>query len=161
MFTFEMNRDHFTVLNLTDMQLNECHYDSTDPGFDHSYAVFDHTVRTLVDRVQPDLITITGDLSMADQPKAYPQLADYMDAFGIPWCAVWGNHEEQDVTKWVNFVYEFLPYYRSKNHFFHEDGDPALGNGNYLIAIQKDGQPVHTLFMVDSTTASGCRTKPA
>jgi hypothetical protein len=112
--------------------------------------VFDHTVRTLVDRVKPDLITITGDLSMADQPKAYPQLADYMDAFGIPWCAVWGNHEEQDVTKWVNFVYEFLPYYRSKNHFFHEDGDPALGNGNYLIAIQKDGQPVHTLFMVDS-----------
>lgn len=150
MFTFEMKQEHFTVLNLTDMQLNEYHYDPTDPRYDNSYAVFDHTVRTLVDRVKPDLITITGDLSMADQPKAYPKLADYLDAFGIPWCCVWGNHEEQDVTKWVNFVYEFLPYYRSKAHFFHEDGDPALGNGNYLIAIQKDGKPVHTLFMMDS-----------
>ena len=150
MFTFEMKRDHFTVLNLTDMQLNEYHYDPTDPRYDNSYDVFDHTVRTLIDRVKPDLITITGDLSMADQPKAYPKFADYMDAFGIPWCAVWGNHEEQDVTKRVNFVYEFLPYYRSKAHFFHEDGDPALGNGNYLISIEKDGKPVHTLFMLDS-----------
>ena len=150
MVTFEMKQDHFTVLNLTDMQLNEYHYDPADPRYDNSYDVFDHTVRTLVDRVKPDLITITGDLSMADQPKAYPMLADYMDAFGIPWCAVWGNHEEQDVTKWVNFVYEFLPYYRSKANFFHEDGDPALGNGNYLISIQKDSKPVHTLFMMDS-----------
>lgn len=150
MFTFEMKRDDFTVLNLTDMQLNKYHYDPADPRYDNSYDIFDHTVRALIDRVKPDLITITGDLSMADQPRAYPKLADYMDAFGIPWCCVWGNHEEQDVTKWVDFVYEFLPYYRTKAHFFHEDGDPALGNGNYLIAICKDGQPVHTLFMMDS-----------
>ena len=60
MFTFEMKQDHFTVLNLTDMQLNECHYDPADSGYDNSYAVFDHTVRTLVDRVKPDLITITN-----------------------------------------------------------------------------------------------------
>ena len=25
MFTFEMKKDRFTVLNLTDMQLDECH----------------------------------------------------------------------------------------------------------------------------------------
>ena len=150
MFTFEMKKDRFTVLNLTDMQLDECHWDPAAPGYDDSFPVFDHTVRTLVERTRPDLITITGDLSMADQPKAYPALADYMDAFGIPWCAVWGNHEEQDVTKWVDFVYEFLPYFRTKDHFFHEDGDPAMGNGNYTIGIYRDGKPVHALFMMDS-----------
>ncbi|MBQ3504282.1 MAG: metallophosphoesterase [Oscillospiraceae bacterium] len=150
MFSFDMNGDTFTVLNITDTQLNECHWDPGDPGYDNSYAVMDHTVRTLIDRVKPDLITITGDLSMADQPKAYPAFADYMDAFGIPWCAVWGNHEEQDVVEKVNFVYTFLPYYHTKKHFFHEDGDPAMGNGNYVITVSKDGSPVHALFMMDS-----------
>jgi hypothetical protein len=100
--------------------------------------------------VKPDLITITGDISMTDQPKAYPAFADYMDAFGIPWCVVWGNHDQQDVVERINFVYKILPYYRSLNHFFHEDGDPAMGNGNYIIAIEKDGQPAHALFMMDS-----------
>lgn len=150
MFHFEIEKDRFTILNLSDMQLNEYHYDPEDPRYNNSLAVFDYTVRELIARVKPDLITITGDLSMADQPKAYPQLADYIDAFGIPWCAVWGNHEQQDVEKRVNFVYEFLPYYRSRKHFFHEDGDPEMGNGNYLISIEKGGKPVHTLFMIDS-----------
>ena len=150
MFTFEMKRDEFTVLNITDIQLNECHYDPNDPEYDNSYAIMDHTIRTLIERVKPELITITGDLSMADQPKAYPKFADYMDQFGIPWCVVWGNHDQQDPEERIAFVYKILPYYRSKKHFFHEDGDPALGNGNYLIGITKDGKTVHTLFMIDS-----------
>ena len=150
MFSFEMKGDTFTVLNLTDPQLNECHWDPTLPGYDNSFPVLDRTVRTLVKRVEPDLITITGDLSMADQPKAYPALADYMDAFQIPWCVVWGNHDQQDVVERINFVHKVLPYFRSRSHFFHEDGDPTMGNGNYIIAIEKDGKPVHALFMIDS-----------
>ena len=150
MFSFEMKGDTFTVLNLTDPQLNEYHWDPTLPGYDNSFPVLDRTVRTLVQRVKPDLITITGDLSMADQPKAYPALADYMDAFQIPWCVVWGNHDQQDVVERINFVHKVLPYFRSRSHFFHEDGDPAMGNGNYIIDIEKDGKPVHALFMIDS-----------
>lgn len=150
MFSFEMKGDTFTVLNLTDPQLNEYHWDPTLPGYDNSFPVLDRTVRTLIKRVKPDLITISGDLSMADQPKAYPALADYMDAFQIPWCVVWGNHDQQDVVERINFVHKVLPYFRSRSHFFHEDGDPAMGNGNYIIAIEKDGKPVHALFMIDS-----------
>ena len=150
MFTFNIKGDAFTVLNLTDPQLNDCHWDPTDPGYDHSFAALDRTVRTLIDRVKPDLITVTGDISMTDQPKAYPAFADYMDAFGIPWCVVWGNHDQQDVVERIDFAYKILPYYRSRKHFFHEDGDPAMGNGNYIIAICKDGKPVHALFMFDS-----------
>ena len=150
MFTFNIKGDAFTVLNLTDPQLNDCHWDPTDPGYDHSFAVLDRTVRTLIDRVKPDLITVTGDISMTDQTKAYPAFADYIDAFGIPWCVVWGNHDQQDVVERIDFVYKILPYYRSRKHFFHEDGDPAMGNGNYIIAICKDGKPVHALFMFDS-----------
>lgn len=149
MFSFDMKGDQFTILNLTDMQLNECHYDPNDPGYDDSFAVMDYTIRTLIDRVKPELITITGDISMADQPKAYPAFADYMDRFDIPWCLVWGNHDQQEADG-IAFVNSVLPYYRTKKNFFHEDGDPSLGNGNYLIAINRDGRPVHVLFMIDS-----------
>ena len=62
MFTFEMQRDSFTVLNITDMQLNEYHYDKADPRYDHSYDVMDHTIRTLVERVKPDSVQVAFDL---------------------------------------------------------------------------------------------------
>lgn len=150
MFSFDIKNELFTVLNITDMQLNECHYDPKDPGYGNYFIVMDFTITTLLKRAKPDLITVTGDLSMADQPKAYPALADYLDSFGIPWCVVWGNHDQQDVDERINFVYKILPYYRTKKYFFHEDGDPEMGNGNYLIAIRKEGKPVHVLFMLDS-----------
>ena len=150
MFTFEMTNDRFTVLNLTDPQLNECHWDPNHPDYGNFFQILDLTVRTLIDRVKPDLITVTGDISMADQPKAYPAFADYLDQFEIPWCVVWGNHDQQDVVERINFVYKVLPYYHSCKHFIHENGDPAMGNGNYIIAIEKNSVPVHALFMMDS-----------
>lgn len=150
MFNFEMKGDHFTVLNVTDMQLNECNYDPSDPDYGDLYDIMDYTIKELVKRTHPDLITVTGDLSMSDQPKAYPKLGDYMDSLGIPWCVVWGNHDQQDVIERINFVYKVLPYYRTLKYFFHEDGDPSMGNGNYLISINRDSRPVHVLFMADS-----------
>lgn len=150
MFTFEMKNDKFTVLNLTDMQLNECNYDPDDSEYGNAFAVMDYTIKEVIKRAEPDLITITGDISMADQPKAYPAFADYMDSFQIPWCLVWGNHDQQDVTERINFVYKVLPYYRQKKYFFHEDGDPEMGNGNYVIKIKHGNDTVHALFMIDS-----------
>ena len=145
-----MKNGRFTVLNLTDMQLNECNYDPDDPNYGNGFEVMDYTIKEVVKRSDPDLITITGDISMADQPKAYPAFADYMDSYKIPWCLVWGNHDQQDVTERINFVYKILPYYREKQYFFHEDGDPAMGNGNYVIEIKNGDKPVHALFMLDS-----------
>ena len=150
MFKFEMKNGRFTILNLTDMQLNECHYDPASPDYGNVFAVMDYTVKEVIKRSNPDLITITGDISMADQPKAYPAFADYMDSFNIPWCLVWGNHDQQDVTERIDFVYKVLPYYRKKKYFFHEDGPKELGNGNYLIEIKNGEKTVHTLFMMDS-----------
>ena len=49
----------FTVLNLTDI-----HWDIVDwkPGNEQYEAVM-KTIKTMVDRIQPDLITVSGDLS--------------------------------------------------------------------------------------------------
>ena len=148
-YLFKQTDRDFVILNLTDVQLCECQWDKNDPGYDNSFDVMDHTVRTLIQRVKPDLITVTGDMSSCDQPKAYPAFADYIDAFDIPWCVTWGNHDQQE-PEGIAFVDTILPYYRSCKNFIHEDGDPALGNGNYLIGIKEGDAVVHTLFMVDS-----------
>ncbi len=149
MFRFEKPKDRdFVILNLTDVQLCECQWDKSHPDYDNAYDILDHTVRTLIERVKPDLITVTGDISSCDQVKSYPAFGRYLDQFEIPWCVVWGNHDQQDG---IEFVYGVVEDYRANcKYFFHEDGDSALGNGNYLIGICKEGQPIHTLFMMDS-----------
>ncbi len=149
MFQFEkQNKTDFVILNLADVQLCECHWDKEDENYQNFFAIADHTIRTLIDRVKPDLITMTGDLSGSEEPKAYPAIGRYLDSFGIPWCTVWGNRDQRGG---IAFVYSVLEDYRANcKHFFHEDGDPSLGNGNYLITISQNGKPLHTLFMLDS-----------
>ncbi len=145
-FQKEKNKD-FVVLNLTDVQLCECQWDENDPKYDNAYAIMNYTVKTLIERVKPDLITVTGDISSADQKKAYPAFSKYIEQYRIPWALTWGNHDQQDG---MEFLDDILKIYRKGQYFVHEDGDPTMGNGNYVIAIMQDGKPVHALFMVDS-----------
>ena len=87
----------FTVLNLTDI-----HWDIVDwkPGNEQYEAVI-KTIKPLVDRIQPDLITVSGDLSWGMAVESYVAVADLLDGFGIPWAPVWGNreHEKEEVNQ--------------------------------------------------------------
>ncbi len=149
MFRFQKQEGKdFVVLNLTDVQLCECQWDKNDPNYDNAFDILDRTVRELVSCVKPDLITVTGDISSADQKKAYLPFGRYLDQFGIPWCLTWGNHDQQEG---LDFCRDVVADYRENcSHFLHEDGDPALGNGNFIIEIGKGDKPVHALFMIDS-----------
>ena len=53
--------------------------------------IFRKTVETLIERVSPDLITLSGDLSYADDFASYKKFADYFDSFQIPWTCIFGN----------------------------------------------------------------------
>ncbi len=142
----------FTVLNLTDIQLCDHQWDKNDPNYDNAFDILDHTVRTLVSRVKPDLITVTGDIGHYGAYRAYPAFGRYIDQFGVPWCVVWGNHDHQNGKAFLSGV---VACYRTGcKHFFFEEGDAALGNGNYLIEICHDGRPLHALFMMDSHNRS-------
>ncbi len=149
MFRFEKKAEKdFVILNLTDVQLCECDWDKNDPKCLNLFEIMDHTVRTLINRVKPDLITMTGDISGSEEPKAYPAFGRYLDGFCIPWCTVWGNRDQRGG---IEFVYGVLADYRANcQHFFHEDGEKSLGNGNYLIGIYEKDRLLHTLFMLDS-----------
>ena len=141
-FHKEQNKD-FVILNLSDPQMSDGEWADDHP----LKAIIEHTVTQLVERVQPDLITITGDVAWAEHYKSYESLANLLDSTGIPWAPVWGNHDHQCGKESLLRAAALL-----KEHplCLLEDGDPAYGNGNYIITIDEEGTPVTALFMIDS-----------
>ena len=132
----------FTVLNLTDI-----HWDivAWAPG-NPEYETVVGTIRELVRRAQPDLITVSGDLSWGMAVESYVAVADLMDSFGIPWAPVWGNHDYEKEAVNQGAVAEFA----KRSLCLFEAGDPDLGCGNYTLAIQENGRTVAGLLMADT-----------
>ena len=79
--------EDFVILKLTDIQDN----DFLDIGR-RKYT--EQTITELVERVKPDLITMTGDQIWAPFVKySLDDLIEFMDSFKIPWAPVNGNHD--------------------------------------------------------------------
>ena len=136
------NKD-FIILNLTDTQLSN---DEWADGHNNR-KILEYTITELVQRVKPDLITVSGDLAWAGNYHAYTMLAKFLEGFQTPWAFVFGNHDAQDGPEPVDKVAtEYLTY----PHCVFEKGDPALGNGNYVICIQENEKIVEALIMMDS-----------
>jgi len=138
----DINKD-FLVLNLSDPQMGDDEWAEGHPYKD----IIEYTVKELVSRVKPDLITITGDVAWAEHYTSYECLADLLDSTGIPWAPVWGNHDHQCGLDPLHKAAELL-----KNHplCLFEDGDPTFGSGNYILTVNEDDRPITALFMIDS-----------
>ena len=144
MFTLNKNPDRdFVILNITDTHITGRDW-TEDTG--HK-AILDKTLAELIERVRPDLITLTGDYSTEPYFIDMVRFADYMESFGIPWAPVWGNHDhgEGDV-----FLDHAADVFLTKPHCIFEKGDRAMGSGNYIIRIEENGKPVTALFMTDT-----------
>lgn len=133
----------FKILNLTDTQLAS---DEWTEGHKNR-AILEHTLTELVRTVDPNLITVTGDLAWAEETLAYDSLADLLDSFERPWAPVWGNHDNQ---KGPESIEALVDRYLTHPYCVYEKGDPALGNGNYVIAIEEEGKIVEGVIMMDS-----------
>ena len=131
----------FTVLHLTDTHLY--HDEWIGEKGEHLKA----TVNYLVEQAKPDLITISGDLAWAGQYQSYEDFAEWMDSYGIPWAPVFGNHDDQDGREAVCRAADIL---KARPTCLLEEGDPALGYGNYVIVIEEEGRPVHGIILMDS-----------
>ena len=119
----------FRILNFSDTHMRK-----SELAEGHLFrAVFERTITEAINRVKPDLITISGDVSWSGDDAAHAWLADYFDSFGIPWAPVMGNHDHQCGEAFVDGIADvFLSH---KNCLF-EKGDAALGCGNYIILIE-------------------------
>ena len=133
----------FVILNLTDPQLGN---EEWQEGHKNR-RILETTVRELVERVRPDLITVSGDLAWAGHDLAYDMLADFLDSFGVPWAPVWGNHDNQNGAESVESV---VARYLTHPYCIYERGEPEFGNGNYIILIEENGAPIEAIFMLDS-----------
>ena len=138
----QTNKD-FVILNLTDPQLGASEWED---GHLHR-NILEYTVRELIKRTNPDLITVSGDLAWAGQEHAYDMIGSFLDSFQIPWAFVWGNHDNQEGAEFVNKIAD---KYMALKHSVYEKGDAAIGNGNYVITIKEGEKIVEALILMDS-----------
>ncbi len=136
------NKD-FVILNLTDVH-TENHELSEDS---EKLRVLKNTVTELVERIKPDLITVSGDLAWGGSFEAYRMLADFMEGFNTPWTLAWGNHDQEKGYEVLDRSAEIL---RGSKNLIYEDGPAELGRGNFVIAICEDDKIVHGIIVMDT-----------
>lgn len=133
----------FHVVVFADPQLSG---EEWAPGHPKRTLLVD-TVREVVARVQPDLIMLCGDISYAGDMQAYECYAAFLDSLQIPWTPVWGNHDNQNGPECVNRQAALC---MAHPYCVYESGDPAMGNGNFVIAVEEAGRVVEGIIVMDS-----------
>jgi hypothetical protein len=133
----------FTILNFSDPQLSNAEWGEGHPNG----ILLRETITAMIDEVKPDLITVSGDLAWASEFVAYDMLAKFLDSFGIPWAPVFGNHDNQHGPEAVCKAAEIM---KAQKTCLLEQGDPAMGYGNYVIGIEEEGRLIHGLILMDS-----------
>ncbi|MBQ9745098.1 MAG: metallophosphoesterase [Clostridia bacterium] len=144
MFKLYKKKDKdFLILNLTDVHTedNELYEDSVKK------RVLVNTVTEVVNRVRPDLITLSGDQAWAGHFKAIEFLSELMESFNIPWTLVWGNHDHDRGDEVLDKTAEI--FMRGRN-FIYEHGPVELGKGNFVIGICEDDKIVEGLILMDT-----------
>ena len=136
------NRD-FRIINLTDPQLSDGEWEEGK----QEKNVLERTVKTLVERTCPDLITVSGDIAYSENEIAYRKFAELLDGFDIPWAPVFGNHDIQGGLEPLEKAAKIMT---ARGKCLFEEGDRSLGFGNYTIVIEQNGKPLHGLLMMDS-----------
>lgn len=110
-----------------------------------------------LDKTQPNLVIFLGDIIMSaetseDYWKGYDQLIEPLEARGIPFTLVFGNHDDQDTHK-ESTKDEKLAKYMSYESCLAYDADVALhGSGTHNLEIlSSDGsKTAFNLWMMDS-----------
>ena len=133
----------FIILNLTDTQLSNEEWNEGHPN----RKILEYTITELIQRSKPDLITISGDIAWAGNDIAYDKFADFIESFHIPWAPIFGNHDNQGGPELVENV---ATRYMKRPYCLFEKGDPALGNGNYVVSIAENDELITALLLLDS-----------
>ena len=131
----------FKVLNITDTHLVTVDWEN--PVVRDTFVAM---IDALVEKTQPDLITMSGDISFADWIPSYKYFGDMMDKYGIPWTVCWGNHDHQAGK---NQLLEYEKQYMEYTNFFYESGCYEYGVGSNTIAIDDGERVIHGLIMID------------
>ena len=149
--TVTMNGDEFKILNLTDIQLHD--------GDD--FEVNKHIIDQVVERTQPDLITVLGDTlnddttyTTVEMPK---KIVNLIDSYNVPWAPIFGNHDNitykpEGSKKYGGVEYLEELFAESNNCLYVRGPEEIQGSSNYIVNVVKEGtnKLVESLIFLDS-----------
>lgn len=109
-------------------------------------------MRSAVEKAEPDLILVVGDIiygEFDDAGTSLECLIEELESYEVPWAPIYGNHENESAkgAKWQNQQLE------NAEHCLFMKGDTD-GNGNYTIAIKQGDDIVRMFYMMDSNYCS-------
>lgn len=171
-FLIELPEGHEPrILQVTDTQTivlsgvrktkNNTRYDQVSGAFfNDSEESHDEDIRAwryveeAVNKQNPDFIVMTGDNIYGqtdDSGEQWLRMIEKMDAFGIPWAVIFGNHDNES-AKGVKWQIEQV---QNSKYGIIKQGS-VTGNCNYTIAVKQGNQYKAFLVMLDS---NGCSTR--
>jgi hypothetical protein len=134
----------FKIVQFTDM-----HWHNGDPD--------DLQTRALMERVldaeRPDLVMLTGDVIAGepcrDPAESWRQSVAPMEERGLPWAAVFGNHDDEGCLSRA----ELMAVQQESKRCLSEPGPEEIsGVGNYVLPIlsARTGSLAAALYCLDS-----------
>lgn len=145
--TVEKQKDKdFVILNLADVQMADL-----ENFFDKE--IIHNEISYLVDKVKPDLITLTGDQTWSNENLiCLKSLISWLDDYKIPYAPIFGNHDygNQKNSAVASVDYCCDLYEKGKYSLFKRGASNLGSLGNYVINILEDGKIYKTLYMLDS-----------
>ncbi len=136
----------FTIVQFTDI-----HWNNGEPADDQTRALMEH----VVDAEQPDLVLLTGDLiegsGARDPAGSCRAVSAPMEARGIPWAAVLGNHDDEGSLNRE----QLMAVLESDRWSLAQPGPRDVsGVGNYALPVLPAAgeRPALALYCLDSNS---------
>lgn len=160
-FRVETGGNEFTVLQITDMQvidaLQQRYEGRLKPDEfvawqpENAEKLCYAPIRELVQRCNPTLILITGDITYGqfdDSGRVQTEFVEFMESLGIPWAPVFGNHDNE--TR-MGIDWQCAQYEAAEHCLFRRG--TVTGNGNYTVGLMHGEKLLRVIYLLDS---NGC-----
>ncbi len=115
-------------------------------------------VKKVVEMANADMIVVTGDMcypfwmwgASHNNLKASKRVAEVIESAGVPWCVVFGNHDDEIWAKVKKP--ELGKFYESRpNSVYRQGAEGVSGVSNYAIELHNSDGTINTALMfVDS-----------
>lgn len=110
-------------------------------------------IESILKEEKPDLAVLTGDVIAGagnegwDAASAWRLAVEPMERLGIPWAAVFGNHDDEGSHTRA----ELMEVQKSFPHCLSEPGPEDLpGVGNFVLNLSSESSPGARLYFLDS-----------
>lgn len=138
----------FVLLQFTDTHIQSKSHAEKD--------VFPY-MRAWVNKVQPDMIAITGDgvngIKDSDENADMKALIDEMNSYQIPWTYIFGNHEKDAKNGVKGFSAMLASEANTEgSYLIYREGDFTQSGryGNYIVNVMQRNKLIYTMFFMDS-----------